>query len=188
MPRKPRFNRETLISTAAQLADQHGFYSLTLAMLAAELRIRTPSLYNHIDGLYGLHRALALHGVEQLTQAITQAVLGKSGAPAVTMLAQTYRNYIKQHPGVYAATVLVPQLIEPGDDLEVATAALVHVVSTIIASLTPLADPDLIHAVRGLRSLVHGFATLENSGGFGLPVDVETSFQQLVQLYIKGIS
>jgi hypothetical protein len=38
-----------------------------------------------------------------------------------------------------------------------------------------------------LRSLVHGFATLEVSGGFGLPLDLDESFRRLVELLNAGI-
>jgi hypothetical protein len=44
-----------------------------------------------------------------------------------------------------------------------------------------------LHAVRGLRSLVHGFATLEVAGGFGMPLDIDESFRRLVELLISGL-
>ncbi|MGB8644293.1 MAG: TetR-like C-terminal domain-containing protein [Anaerolineae bacterium] len=44
-----------------------------------------------------------------------------------------------------------------------------------------------MHAVRALRSVVHGFATLEVAGGFGLPLDCDESFRRLVQMLIKGL-
>ena len=37
-----------------------------------------------------------------------------------------------------------------------------------------------IDAARALRSALHGFVDLENHGGFGLPVDVDRSFERLV--------
>ena len=40
--------------------------------------------------------------------------------------------------------------------------------------------------MRILRSLVHGFASLEIAGGFGLALDVEESFRRLVAMYIAG--
>ena len=45
----------------------------------------------------------------------------------------------------------------------------------------------LIHAVRALRSAVHGFAALEAAGGFGLAVDRDESFDRLVDALAKGI-
>ena len=42
---------------------------------------------------------------------------------------------------------------------------------------------DALHAARGLRSLAHGFATLEAAGGFGLPLDCDESFRHLVAMF-----
>lgn len=42
-------------------------------------------------------------------------------------------------------------------------------------------------AVRGLRSIAHGFATLELAGGFGLPFDPDESFLRLLQAYLVGL-
>jgi len=36
--------------------------------------------------------------------------------------------------------------------------------------------------------VVHGFATLEISGRFGMPVDLDMSFVQMVQTFIGGVS
>ena len=37
---------------------------------------------------------------------------------------------------------------------------------------------EAIHAARGLRSVAHGFATLEEAGGFGISLDPDESFPQ----------
>jgi hypothetical protein len=42
--------------------------------------------------------------------------------------------------------------------------------------------------LRGLRSIVHGFATLEESGAFGLPIDMNVSFHTIVMAYIASIN
>ena len=39
---------------------------------------------------------------------------------------------------------------------------------------------DAVDATRALRSALHGFVSLEQAGGFGLPVDVDRSYDQLV--------
>jgi hypothetical protein len=38
---------------------------------------------------------------------------------------------------------------------------------------------DAVDATRALRSALHGFVSLEQAGGFGLPVDVDRSYDQL---------
>ena len=56
----------------------------------------------------------------------------------------------------------------------------------VMASLGLQGD-DAIHAVRGLRSVVHGFATLEVAGGFGMPLDCDESFRRLIAALIRGL-
>jgi len=43
-----------------------------------------------------------------------------------------------------------------------------------------LSGEEAIHAARGLRAAVHGFATLEIAGVFGLPLDLDESFTRLI--------
>jgi hypothetical protein len=63
---------------------------------------------------------------------------------------------------------------------QVASLAVVQVATDILAGYK-LDEDDAIDATRALRSALHGFITLESSGGFGLPVDVDRSFQRLVK-------
>ena len=51
-----------------------------------------------------------------------------------------------------------------------------------------LRDEMALHMVRGFRSLVHGFVSLEVAGGFGLPLDLDKSFRLLIQGYIQMLS
>jgi Tetracyclin repressor-like, C-terminal domain len=45
-----------------------------------------------------------------------------------------------------------------------------------------------LHAIRAVRSGVHGFAELEIAGGFGIPLDVDKSFDWLVAALRAGLS
>ena len=50
-------------------------------------------------------------------------------------------------------------------------------------------DPDdEIHALRMLRSMLHGFATLEVDGGFRFDTDVDDSFTWMVDLVDTGLT
>ena len=40
--------------------------------------------------------------------------------------------------------------------------------------------------VRAVRSVVHGFATLEAEGGFGLPLDCDESFRRMIDMLIRA--
>lgn len=43
-------------------------------------------------------------------------------------------------------------------------------------------------AIRALRSVAHGFVSLELAGGFGLPLDRDESFARLVQMFLDGLN
>jgi len=158
---------------------------VTLARVAAALGVRSPSLYNHVDGREGLMRGVAARATRELATALRRAATGRSGAHAVAAVAQAQRDYARAHPGRYAATVAAP---EPGDaEHEEAAADAVDVLTSVLGG-AGLDGDDVIHAVRALRSAVHGFAALEASGGFRLAVDPDDSFRRLVDALATGFA
>jgi hypothetical protein len=61
---KVALDLEAVIEAAAEIADQFGAQEVTLANLAKRLNIRPPSLYNHVDGLPGLRKELAIFSIK----------------------------------------------------------------------------------------------------------------------------
>jgi hypothetical protein len=45
-----------------------------------------------------------------------------------------------------------------------------------------------VHAARAFRSAVHGFVVLEAAGGFGIPVDLDDSFDRLLATLAGGLA
>jgi AcrR family transcriptional regulator len=177
-------DRAQVVAVAAALADDRGLEALTLAQVATRLGVRLPSLYNHVDGLPGLRHELALLGLRQLHERMSRAAIGKAEDAAVLAVGLAYRAYVVEHPGVYAATVRAPA----PDDLELREAAQA-IIEVVLAVLEPygLGEQGAIHAVRGLRSIVHGFATLELAGGFGMALDRDESFLRLLEAFVAGL-
>lgn len=169
---------------AASLADSDGLEALTLAAVAGELGVSVPSLYKHVDGLDGMRHLLALRAVDELAEVVTAAVLGRAGPDALPSLCRAYRQYARRHPGRYAATLRAP---EP-DDVEHHAAAR-RVLTPVLAVMGGygLTESEGVHAARALRSALHGFVALELSGGFGLPEDVDSSFDRLVQALDRAL-
>ena len=185
-PRK-RLDKPAVIQAAADLLNREGPDALTLAHLAETLGIQTPSLYNHIGGLAGLHRELNLLSVRELGERMANAALGVSGAEAVRRAAQAYRAYIKENTGVYLTGLRSSAYLSPPDpELDLAQNRTLQVALAVIASFG-LPPDDALHAVRGLRALIHGFALLEVGGGFGLPIDCDESFRRLLEMYIGSL-
>lgn len=185
MPARAGLDRAAVVQAAARIVDAKGADALTLAELAADLGVRTPSLYNHIAGLDGLRRDLALRGVRELNVRLTRAAVGKAGDAAILAFAGAYRVFAHKHPGLYALSLRAPN---PGD--EEMAAASGEALGTVVAVLGAygLHDDIALHAVRGLRSICHGFVSLEAAGGFGLPLDRDASFHFLVQMFIAGLA
>jgi AcrR family transcriptional regulator len=173
-----------VIEAATKLVDEEGIDQLSLGRLAERLGVRTPSLYNHVAGLAGLKHDLAHYCLRDLLDHATRATIGKSRAEAIVGLADAYRSYAKKKPGRYTLTQQAP---DP-DDLE-SQALAQQVVDVVRAILVPykLSDEEAIHAIRGLRSIVQGFVSLEVTGGFGLPVDLEASFHWLINVFVAGL-
>jgi AcrR family transcriptional regulator len=184
MARSVGIDRARVVDAAAELADAHGLDHLTLAQVAERLGVRLPSLYNHVDGLPGLRHELAVLGVRRLMEQISRAAIGKAGDDAVIAVARAYRAFALAHPGLYAATVRAPA---PDDmELQRLSQAIIEVVLVVLEPYG-LSDEDAIHAVRGLRSIAHGFASIELAGGFGLALDRDESFLRLTRAFVAGL-
>ena len=185
MAKRVGIDKDAVVRAAAKIADDHGWDALTLARVAKKLRIRSPSLYNHVGGLEGLRRELKLLALRDLNAALSRATIGKSRDDAVRGLAAAYRAFVKRHPGTYAATMVAAPKNDPAME-----AAASNIVETILSVLSGygLDRREGIHAIRALRSTVHGFAALEIAGGFGIPLDVDKSFEWLVSALLAGLS
>ncbi len=172
-----------MVDAACALADRDGLEAVTLGRLAAELGVRPPSLYNHVDGLDGVLRGIALQALGRLADTLQAAAVGRSGRDALRSTAHAMRAFARDHPGGYAAT----QRAMPADP-EVGAAA-ERVVSVFVAVLRAwdLEGDDAIHAVRIVRSALHGFVALELGGGFGLPLDLDESFERMVGVLADGL-
>jgi AcrR family transcriptional regulator len=166
---------------ASALANRHGIDGLSMNELAQALNVRTPSLYSHVAGIDDVRRLLALHGLEELDRGATRATIGKSGPDAVRALLNGYREFVRKNPGVYAATLPTP----PREDKEW-RAAVSQLKETCVAALQGygLKGAEAIHALRALRSVVHGFASLEAAGALKDAVDRDESFKWLVESFV----
>ena len=175
----PRAGLTTLrvVQEAEEIADEVGLNNLTLAAIAPRLGVRMPSLYKHVDGMDALQRLVAIRAKTELAEVLGRAAVGKAGVEALNAVCLAYRSWARAHPGRYAATVRAPAKGDVED-----TAASEAAVQVALAALAGyrLEGDDAIDAVRALRATLHGFITLEQAGGFGLPVDVDRSFVRLV--------
>jgi len=175
---------DDVVDAAAALADEQGLLALRPRPLADRLGVRPPSIYNYFEGREGVVRALALRGLRELTVALRGAAVGRSGTDAVVAIADAYRAYARAHPGVYAA------IQEAGTSDPEVVAAGTELIEVVIASLRgwSLEGDDAIHAVRALRSAMHGFVSIEAQAGMARPVDLDESYRRLIETLCAGLA
>jgi AcrR family transcriptional regulator len=172
----------TVVAAGAALADEVGFAGLTMGLLAERLGVRTPSLYKHIAGQDDLNRRIAALALDEAAEVVGTAIQGYSGRDALAAAARAFRGYVVAHPGRYAATIGVvadDSLTEAGDRTLEAFRAVLR--------SYPIKPEETDHALRTLRSLFHGFATLEAGRGFQWSADVDESFEWLIALADRGL-
>lgn len=174
-----------VVAAAAELADEVGLPNVTMGAVADRLGVRPPSLYKHVASQADLQRRIAVLATTEVGDALRDALQGRAGRDALEAAARTLRAYVLEHPGRYAATVrLDPQ--GPDDPLATAGERVLESLAAVLRSYD-VEPADGIHALRMLRSLLHGFAVIEAAGGFQMDTDVDDSFRWLVDFLDRGL-
>jgi AcrR family transcriptional regulator len=180
---KVALDLETIIEAAADIADQFGVQEVTLANLAKRLNIRPPSLYNHVEGLPGLRKELAIFGLKKLYAELSVTAVGLTAEIAIIELSKTYINFARKHPGVYEATLMAPDTKDP--DVQAAGGKIVDLTLKLLREYD-LEGDSALHAVRGLRSILHGFSSLEQKNGLELALDLDVSLRLIIKAFLAG--
>ncbi|WP_353650701.1 WHG domain-containing protein [Nakamurella sp. A5-74] len=176
----------SVTEAGAALADEVGLERLTMAVVAERLGVKTPSLYKHITGQADLTHRIAVLAMNEVADAIRDAIQGRSGKEALVAGAHAMRTYVLDRPGRYAAGNAA--IVTGPDD------PLVPAVERVLASWAAMlhgyrldADQE-IHALRMLRSMLHGFAVLQASGSFQIDTDVDDSFDWMLGFVDQGLA
>ena len=170
---------DRVVAEAAAVADDAGLEHLTLAAVAQRVGVALPSLYKHIAGIDALHRGLAILGMRELAGRLVRAVMGRTGRDALEAVADAYRDFARNRPGLYAATLRAPR---PDDEEHVAVSQEALEVAFAVMRSYRLEGADAVHAIRIFRSAMHGFVAQEASGAFGMAESVDESYRLLVEL------
>ncbi|WP_433833207.1 TetR/AcrR family transcriptional regulator [Actinoplanes sp. CA-015351] len=177
---------DAVITAAAALADEVGFANVTMALLAERVGVRTPSLYKHVESLDALRRGVATQATREFGEAVSRAAVGRSGPDAVRAFATTYRRWALAHPGRYAAAIRAPGTGDEDEEHRRVNNVVMQIMYDVLAGFE-LRGTHAVDAARVLRSTLHGFASIEAAGGFGLPRVVDRSFDFLVETLIAGL-
>lgn len=175
----------SVTEAAAELADEIGFDQLSMGLLAERLGVKAPSLYKHVTSQAELAHRIAVLAMIEFGDAIRDAIQGLAGSDALVAGAQAMRTYVTQHPGRYAAGNAA-RPTGPDDPLIAATERVLASWAAMLRGYR-IEPSQEIHAMRMLRSILHGFAILEAAGGFRIGTDVDDSFTWIIDFLDHGL-
>ncbi|MDE5589533.1 MAG: TetR/AcrR family transcriptional regulator [Acetatifactor sp.] len=182
---KVGLDRTMIIEAAAKMADERGIANVTLKVLAADLGVKSPSLYKHFNGgLDELNKELMLYGWRSLESNITKAAVGKAKDDAIIAICYAYRNFAAEHKGLIEAMQWY-NMYQSEEHLQ-ATQGIVSVIFQVLDAYD-LNEEQKVHIVRMLRGFLQGFSSIECHGGYGNPLSVDDSFDFALKTIQNGI-
>jgi AcrR family transcriptional regulator len=182
--RPAKLSRDGIVDGALTFLDREGWDSLTINALANQLGTKGPSLYNHVDSLEDLRRAVRIRVIDDIITMLNRVGEGRSRDDAVLVMAGAYRSYAHHHPGRYSAFTRMPL---GGDDPEY-TAATRGAAAPVISVLSSygLDGEDAFHAALEFWSALHGFVLLEMTGVMD-DIDTDAVFSDMVLRLAAGL-
>lgn len=179
-----KLDKKSVIAAAAELANEKGVDELSLKDLAERLKIRSPSLYNHISGLDELKREIMLYGWEQLGDAVMNAAENYSGYDAIKAMCRAFYRYAAENKGVFGAMLWYNKYAD--ESSMSATAAMFSQLYKTFGTVG-ISKEMSEHLIRTLRGFLEGFSLLVNNGAFGHPADINESFELSLDVLVEGM-
>ena len=182
---KRGLDSHTILNAAAELAEEKGLENVTLLELAEKLGVKSPSLYNHLSGLKQLSSDIAKLALQRLEDAVRNAAVGRAKEEALMAIASAYREFAKENPELYKAILRFPEYDDTG--LQETGHAVVRILYRVMEPYH-YSEEETIHFVRGFRSALHGFISLEKAGFFqSTQANVDESYNLLVSRLIATL-
>ena len=185
MPRAG-LSRDAVVALAVELLEEDPVAPLTLARVAARAGVAVPSLYKHVSSLDALRDGVAVTGVTRIADAVEAAASEASGFAAFAAAGRVIRAEALAHPALYLAGQPAPGRDASQELLAAADRTVALLAGLVRGAGVPEARE--VDAVRIVRASIHGFVVLETAGGFGLPDDVEASYERLLETVWSGLA
>lgn len=154
-------NTEVIAEAAIELVEEKGYRNFSMRELAARLGVQPASLYNHVNGIEAVHKAVGLHGISVLEKALEQAYGYQDFVEALFIMADAYRKFAKDSPELYQA--VIEMRTSENEELRQSIQRIIHPFLVLIGR--EVKDPEkVVHFQRMMRSALHGFVSLEREG------------------------
>lgn len=178
-------NSAQVVAYGAELADEAGIEAVSFATLAVRLGIKAPALYKHVDSISDLQHRIATLAMTEFGDLLREELQGKSGINAVNALFRSMQSYISKHPGRYSA-VNGAQLKGDDDPLLYATTQVINSMRAVLSGYG-IKPEELDHAIRMLRSMIHGYALLCAADAFHWSNDPEETVTWMINFFDTGL-
>ena len=176
-------SRERIIETAANLSNKAGLENLSLKMIAEELKIKSPSLYNHVSSLDDIKKQLMLYGWKQIEKLTIEAAVGVTGYEALKNMCYAFYDYAINNKGIFTAMLWYNKY--ESIEKENATRKLFEMIFKVMKTVN-ISDENINHIIRTLRSFFRRIFAVNNNA-FGNPVSIKESFDLSLEIMINGI-
>ena len=153
---------EAVILCAADLADQMGLSTVSVAAVARSLSVQAPSLYGHVRDVAALRDGITVLALNELNERSARALAGRSRRDALRAICDVHRDYARRHPGRWEA------LQRRAGETVVRSSAAAEAGQGLAAVLRGYGIPesDRVHATRLIGAFLNGFVHLEHIGSF----------------------
>lgn len=182
---KKNITQQQILDAAFKLTIENGLDKLALKDVAEAIGIRSPSLYNHFNGLRALRHAMSSALYVEFNARMASVLAGKTGVDAIRIWAITYRQFALEKRAAYDllwdfADITDPQLRAPMHDHN----------NLLKALLAPFAknEADLLTLHRGWRSFLHGYLALSLHGFFKDDDSRDASFEALLEQHLAQLT
>ncbi|XDD45465.1 TetR/AcrR family transcriptional regulator [Leptospira sp. WS39.C2] len=179
---KSQINRNIVLDHAWETIQNVGFSDFRLAMVAESLGIRTPSLYNHVKDSEDIFAEIRKRALQLLGDTLEKNIKKtNSTKDRISNFLKSYRGFAKEFPHMYSLVIVST---ESDPELKILGDRILEL--CMLAFQFEILDKEVVHRIRIIRSLVHGFIDLEREGGFGRKESVEESFLKLTESLETG--
>ncbi|NRT76060.1 TetR/AcrR family transcriptional regulator [Clostridium beijerinckii] len=185
MIQKRNLTKEKIIQVAFLLSEEIGLNKITFTKISEKLDIKYPSLYNYFDNMDNLKIEMVKYFLNNLNLNLMKRLIGKSGKDAIKEFAYTYRDFAFKNRIFYELFMTIG--ITKDDEIHL----LVKKFNNILYEILNFYIEDkeqLIYKSRSLRSLLHGFVSMNFHGYFHTDVNLESSFAFMVDDFILSLS
>ena len=181
---KKRISDDDIIEVSAMLANKVGLDNLSLKMIASQLGIKSPSLYNHFSSLSDIREKIMIYGWMSVGSKMIESIVGVVGYDSIRNMCYAFYDYVSNNKGIFSA-MLWYNMYDNEVSLE-ATKKLHEVIFKIVEPLN-ISKKNVKHCIRLMRSFLEGFALLEDNDAFGDSLSIKESFDLSIDILINSM-